>query len=307
MVRAPGKWDQTIYHHTHLTPRKANAPPDRPSPPGPPTPQASHSTCGDTGEDSEETPAPDSDACAASDDFWENFGGACGTSGDGPDAWTPPLGDAEPPDGPLGGALGEPEPGALGGDDGRPGRDGEGCAGPDGPSVPGVPPWAGPGCGPDGRAGGGVFDTEADADGTALGDAPASPSRPVPASPPAGLAGPPWPVRREPLPRPSAVDPPGRAAFPFPSPGRATLPDGAGCPGSLTLMQPASEAASAETVTAATANRALARTGGGGAGALAVVGSVSDDGRGGIGCTGGTSGSGAQGRRRRPAQLPPPA
>ncbi|WP_051661718.1 hypothetical protein [Streptomyces noursei] len=105
-------------------------------------PQASHSTCGDTPADSDAEPLPgtgerapddaaavdDPAAPAAPDDFGESFG----DSGDGPDACAPPAGDAGPPDGPAGGALGTPGAGALGGDDGWAERDGEGCAGPAG-------------------------------------------------------------------------------------------------------------------------------------------------------------------------------
>ncbi|WP_369357416.1 hypothetical protein [Streptomyces sp. cg2] len=256
-----------------------------------PVSQASHSTWGDIGEDSEAAPPPGSDACAgaeadaAADDFGEYFG----ARGDGPDAWAPPPGDAEPPGGRLGGALGEPGAGALG-DGGGPGRDGEGRAGPEEPPGPGAAPCPGPGSGPDGRAGrSGAAGTVGEADGTALGDAPASSPRPFAASPPAGRPGP-WPVRRCPPPRPSALGPARRGAPAFPSPGRAALPDGAGRPGSLTLMQPASAAASAETVTAAAVTRAAERAPGRRAGALVVDGSAADGGRGGIGHTGGTSG-----------------
>ncbi len=43
LLHAPGKWDQTIYHHTHLGPRKANAlrtTVRHPCPPGPRPPRA---------------------------------------------------------------------------------------------------------------------------------------------------------------------------------------------------------------------------------------------------------------------------
>ncbi|MEV0371351.1 hypothetical protein AB0I10_16215 [Streptomyces sp. NPDC050636] len=146
--------------------------------------------------------------------------------------------------------------GEGGGEDGLPGCDGVGSADPlpDEPPSPVDPPCPVPevGTGPDGAtvregvSGAGASDV-ASADGS-VSPAPS----PVPRAP--------WlPIRRGPPPRPSAVTPPGPGSAFFSSPCRAVLPDGLGCPGSLTLMHPASDAASAETVTAAAVTRASAR------------------------------------------------
>ncbi len=63
------------------------------------------------------------------------------------------------------------------------------------------------------------------------------------------------------MPRPSAVTPPGPGpSFP---PCRAVLPEGLGFSASLTLIHPASDAASAETTTAAAVARERIRLVGG--------------------------------------------
>ncbi|WP_169314335.1 hypothetical protein [Streptomyces piniterrae] len=125
---------------------------------------------------------------------------------------------------------------------------------PDPPPSPADPPWPAPevGTGPDGSTvREGVFGVRAggvrSADGSAASSAPA------------GRCAASCPIRRGPSPPPTAVSPSGPGAPPFPSPGRAALPDGLGSAGSLTLMHPASEAASAETVTAAAVTRTSAR------------------------------------------------
>lgn len=80
-------------------------------------------------------------------------------------------------------------------------------------------------------------------------------------SPPAGFPAPLWPIRRGPVPRPSTVTPPGPVPS-FPS-CCAVLPEGLGFSASLTLIQPPSDAASAETATAAAVARERIRLVGG--------------------------------------------
>ncbi|WP_043265024.1 hypothetical protein [Streptomyces sp. CT34] len=269
----------------------------------------SHSTCGADNDGAE----ADEDECAPCEDD-EEAPEDIGDSGDGPDAWVL-LGDWEPRGGPDGRPLGTPALGEAGAD-GRSERDGDGCAGADAPPRPPDPPCPAPapGWGPDGLAGcSGSAGAAGDDEGCAPADGPPPSSRPAAGSPPAGRPGP-CPVRRDPLPRPSAASPPGLGLAPFASPCRAALPDGFGWPGSLTLMQPASEAASAETATAAAATRASGRPDCGAERAAgrptrsAAGRDGSNGGRAGIGRTAGPPDPGRRdGGDGRPAQLPPPA
>lgn len=159
----------------------------------------------------------------------------------------------------VGSALGVAGAGEGDAEDGCGERVGAGSAGPS----PGgrVCPWASLGSGPDGCAGCGGALLEGSAEAASAEESSA------PALPPADRR--PWPRTecRGPSPRPSAVSPPGRGGASLPSPCRAALPAGCfGGSGSLTLIQPANEAASAETASAAAATRASGRPDGDGAG-----------------------------------------
>ncbi|GAU66383.1 hypothetical protein SSP35_03_00310 [Streptomyces sp. NBRC 110611] len=128
---------------------------------------------------------------------------------------------------------------------------------PSGSSWPSEPPWPplAPGSGPEGcteRDG-----VPGDADGVRVAAEDGSPAF----LPPAGRASASRTVRRGPSPRPSGVTPgPGSASLPSCC---VALPDGFGRGASLTLRQPARDAASAETVMAATAARVSAPLPGG--------------------------------------------
>lgn len=194
--------------------------------------------------------------------------GDTGVTGDGPEAWA--LGGGV---GLLGGgvcgAVGVPGVGEAGREDGWPGPDGgEGFAVPGWLPWPPAPPWLppAPGSGPDGFTG---RDGVAGSDGVGVASTEASPAF---SSPPAGSASPLRPSRRGPSPRPSTVTPPGPGRAPLPS-GRTAPPAGFGWGGSLMLIQPARDAASAETATAATVTRESARPLGEGDGSGTELGS----------------------------------
>lgn len=182
--------------------------------------------------------------------------------------------------GPLGGCVGSAEGvggGADGGVDGPPDCPGAGPPEPPpGGRVCPSCPRASVGTGPDGSTGwagaprAGVF-AVASAEGSAAA-----------ARSPAGRGAPPRTLRPGPAPRPSVVSPPGCGTASLSSPCCAALPGGRGGSGSLTLMQPASDAASAETVTAAATRRAGGRPAGGegGDGAAADEGDASSGGTG---------------------------
>ncbi len=182
---------------------------------------------------------------------------AIGETDDGPEAWAL-GGGAGVLGGGVGGSGGVLGAGEGGGGVGRSGCDGEGFAV---PGPPPEPPWPpAPGSGPDGCTGrvgvpGSDGVAEVPADGASFFP-----------FPPAGCAPPLRPSRCGPTPRPSTVTPPGPGAAPFPS-CCAALPGRFGCGASLTLMQPARDAASAETVTATVRTRERTAPGGGCGGA----------------------------------------
>ncbi len=180
--------------------------------------------------------------------------GDTGATEDGPEAWV--LGGGGLAGGGVAGAVGVLGGGVAGGVTGWSGRVGEGFGRPGRPPCPAESPGAppAPGSGPDGCTG---WDGSPGSDGSAS----SFPAFFLPlSSPSAGRPAPWWPIRRGPPPWPSTVTPPGPDSPPFPS-CRAAEPEGLGfSSGSLTLIQPASDTASAETATAAeTARECLRR------------------------------------------------